>query len=386
MKPVNLKISTIIVVMLCALSASAVQHHLDSTLSETYQSGRWNKQFRTNYHWDLQCKKELSEIFFHSNSTSSVPNWYSYKGTFYSYDSLGRQVVADYRDVNLVSPISKDSFIYVGNTNAVSILLRQSWNNSLNSYQDNERYIYHYFTPNVFDTIFTDKWDTSTTTWIPLTRWVIQHDAVGHDTAKFVQYFDTFSRTYYATIKYVIDYNAVGQVTSSTRYLQNSGSWAPDTRDVYAIDISGFVIQCITDNWDAGTNAWVNYSKLDMTNNADGEIVSSIYSIGSGTNWSPQTRYRYYYGCSINTGIEQEANTEVVKLYPNPTTNVLELYLPYLIGTAQLSVINKQGQIVRQEEVVRGINSIHLEYLSAGMYMLQWNNNGHIETRKFIKE
>ncbi len=68
-------------------------------------------------------------------------------------------------------------------------------------------------------------------------------------------------------------------------------------------------------------------------------------------------------------GIDPKPQSKI-KLYPNPTNNMLNIELPASVETAQFSIINYMGQVVRQGNLNRSKKVVNLLNLSAGIYQV----------------
>jgi GH25 family lysozyme M1 (1,4-beta-N-acetylmuramidase) len=79
---------------------------------------------------------------------------------------------------------------------------------------------------------------------------------------------------------------------------------------------------------------------------------------------------------NCSTGIQEAAGKEVFKLYPNPSSGVVQLELPQLTGTFHVAVWNALGQQVWSEQVVPGTVTLPLSDLAAGMYQLSVSQEG----------
>jgi hypothetical protein len=80
-------------------------------------------------------------------------------------------------------------------------------------------------------------------------------------------------------------------------------------------------------------------------------------------------------------GISKEMNSNF-HIYPNPTTGNIQLECNQ-IGIAR--IVSMTGQIVYQQNVNAGINLISIDQLSAGIYIIQLQNEQGIELRKLVK-
>jgi hypothetical protein len=73
-----------------------------------------------------------------------------------------------------------------------------------------------------------------------------------------------------------------------------------------------------------------------------------------------------------------------LQLFPNPAKNTLHFQLPNN-QAADLLLFNTSGQIIRQELNFQE-QSLNIQDLPKGLYLLQFRQNGSIFSQKFIKE
>lgn len=82
-----------------------------------------------------------------------------------------------------------------------------------------------------------------------------------------------------------------------------------------------------------------------------------------------------------------KTNIDKVKLYPNPTTNILTIELPKWKTYQTIYIKNLFGQIVYKKEILdKKYETINTESLSGGNYILQVVSTSQTLTTKFSKE
>ena len=82
-----------------------------------------------------------------------------------------------------------------------------------------------------------------------------------------------------------------------------------------------------------------------------------------------------------------KTNIDIVKLYPNPTTNILTIELPQRKTNQTIYIKNLFGQIVYKQEILdKQFETINTESLSKGNYILQVVSTSQTLTTKFSKE
>ncbi|MBI3517906.1 MAG: T9SS type A sorting domain-containing protein [Bacteroidetes bacterium] len=99
-------------------------------------------------------------------------------------------------------------------------------------------------------------------------------------------------------------------------------------------------------------------------------------------------------GCSASTTITQDVslctgiaalnNAEVfISAYPNPTKGIFYIELT---SEAKVTITNAIGQVIINETMQAGKNSIDIQHQSTGIYFVNVNHNGKQLVIKLIKE
>lgn len=76
-----------------------------------------------------------------------------------------------------------------------------------------------------------------------------------------------------------------------------------------------------------------------------------------------------------------EASATVIGTYPNPASDVISIVG---LNEGKYTIFNNQGQIVKAGSLDNG--QISVQDLSAGSYMIQFNNTNTLTTTRFIKK
>jgi hypothetical protein len=87
--------------------------------------------------------------------------------------------------------------------------------------------------------------------------------------------------------------------------------------------------------------------------------------------------------CSHPVGVEERIDLSF-SIFPNPTDNVLNVYIPGNTGT-QISVINVIGETVLTLDGDDEQTAIDVGSLPAGLYFITLARNGSSSTQKFVK-
>ena len=170
------------------------------------------------------------------------------------------------------------------------------------------------------------------------------------------------------------------------------------TGDVFNVKLvhfngTGGEVSALEVNINGGTtpqlvaNQWVS---VDVPITALGGVVagnlnrSDIAQIGITTAMVDNVWYDNIY-LHKNTVLSSESfNVSKVKLYPNPTSNILNLESA---GNIQnIAVYNVLGQEVINREINATSFQLDVASLNAGVYVVKTNIDGNVSSTKFIKE
>ncbi len=84
-----------------------------------------------------------------------------------------------------------------------------------------------------------------------------------------------------------------------------------------------------------------------------------------------------------STGISTEKVSLPVTLYPNPATDVVTIETQ---ATTTVTIFNIAGQLVKTQTLAAGANTVIIDELETGVYILRLESNGVVGTRKLIVE
>ncbi len=79
--------------------------------------------------------------------------------------------------------------------------------------------------------------------------------------------------------------------------------------------------------------------------------------------------------------------TAVLKVYPNPVSNMLNVSLLGMLSKqSTIQIVDAKGIVVMEQKVVNNPQAIDVSKLAGGVYMIRANNGGTVISSKFIKE
>jgi hypothetical protein len=87
--------------------------------------------------------------------------------------------------------------------------------------------------------------------------------------------------------------------------------------------------------------------------------------------------------CGLSTSIEENNNSSIISIYPNPNQGKVHIELA---EDTDIQLINTIGQIVYKGSLKSGHNTLNLSSLSEGIYYLNLKNEGIIRVHKIIKK
>jgi hypothetical protein len=79
-----------------------------------------------------------------------------------------------------------------------------------------------------------------------------------------------------------------------------------------------------------------------------------------------------------------ESNKNLLRVYPNPARDVLNIYYPGIKNKMRIKILNAEGQVVKEVQTSSG--KINIRELAAGTYILQLSDGATTTSVKFIKQ
>jgi hypothetical protein len=120
---------------------------------------------------------------------------------------------------------------------------------------------------------------------------------------------------------------------------------------------------------------------LVLDNNTDNQIfdVAVPFSV-TNVSFDPE-KHIISKNNTTSLGTADMAIADAVKLYPNPTSNILNIEVPSFVSFESATVYNSVGQKV----IVTSIQNIDVSMLSNGVYFINIETSAATVHRKFIK-
>ena len=94
----------------------------------------------------------------------------------------------------------------------------------------------------------------------------------------------------------------------------------------------------------------------------------------------------YVVNLTSGAGINENP-LSIVQVYPNPAQDILMIDLKDLENVSNIEILDLQGkQVQTLSKIQKGINTIHIENLNAGIYQVRISQNGYQTTQRLIKQ
>ncbi len=90
---------------------------------------------------------------------------------------------------------------------------------------------------------------------------------------------------------------------------------------------------------------------------------------------------------STTLSVDEQLLSTAIKVYPNPVTENLSIDLTNITGKAKLTIYTMTGQLVGTSTFNQGHNSLNIEHLQNGVYLvnLQFTDYNTVKSFKIIK-
>lgn len=183
-------------------------------------------------------------------------------------------------------------------------------------------------------------------------------------------------------------YNENGLVTSAFIY-EIGANQQPILRDAYYLNYNSmgkltFIsLYVLNEN----TNILAPTDSVSFSYLSNGNITTSYGYSGDLINnkWTTAPTYRIVFESEKPTSVAKNRATQnLFNIYPNPATTVLNIEAKFTTFEANnFSIINLQGEIIKQGPTKETIN---IEDLAKGFYLIRLENNQQVYQTKFLKQ
>ncbi|MEP6674099.1 MAG: M4 family metallopeptidase [Ferruginibacter sp.] len=129
------------------------------------------------------------------------------------------------------------------------------------------------------------------------------------------------------------------------------------------------------------TGETINYTA------AAGTYYAQVYGYNGANSATTCYTLKVQLGTASLLGNTETVSTGLLKVYPNPVTDVLNVsVLGAISGKSILNISDDKGTVVLTQSIVNNPQSVNVAKLPNGVYLIKVNNGGNIITSKFVKQ
>jgi len=350
----------------------------DSILSEktyyTYNSGGY-RTLELSYNWN-----------------KATNQWSGNYKKEYSYDSVGNiSLFTQYQFVDTLNQwIGNDKYKYTYDSIGNQTSRTESWHQYNGWFVANmDIYSYDSIGNKISDFIY----DSGNNTWYPRRKVEYSYDSIGNIIL------ETHSDYLWEPDQWILDgsykyeytYNSNRQYTNLLHYYWNyiTEQWVGDFQAEYIYGINGKQASHIYYLLDSTSNQLVTADKVEYAYDSNGNLTLESSYIWNKTenHWILLSEEYYYYEILHEVAINSQTQLLGIpfKLFPNPARQYIFLEINDK-SVSQALLYNINGQLVKTFFIQPGLNTLSLNQLPKGIYIIQIPTTKSIIIQKLIKE
>lgn len=327
----------------------------------------------TVYWWDGTAWEVAAQGIFTYDANGNVLTFETYywngssfdanEKETYTYDANGNVLTYTYAYWNGSAWEDSDRTTYTYNANGqITTETLAYWNGS--GWDSSHRTSYTYNGDGTLnETLYQDWWGAS---WETSTKYVNQYTA-GVLTTQVEYYWD--GTNFVLSGRNVYTYDGSGNMTELVyEYYDGICCYENGNRNQYAYDANGNVTSEHYAYWD-GTE-WVDTDQYNYTYDEHGNVTAISYAYYESGQWVDQGTEQYYYSCFV--GVEDITDVKGLKVYPNPSNDVLNFEW---VGNENVAIelMDISGKVVYSTQVNGNIikGSMNVSKLAPGVYALR---------------
>lgn len=362
-------------------------NHITSILVQTWNNSTNSYQNSAYYVVNYDANFNLSNYIIQSwDATGSIwINSSQYNLTYDTHNNLLSQISTVWNTATSAwENQNKDIYTYDANNNMLTRIY-QSWNTATNAWENQSKNINTYNAANKVLSNIYQNWNTTTNAWENSSNLLNTYNTSNLLTNELSKFWNTTTNMWENGSQTYHQYNSNNDDTLSLIQYWNGTSWDNANKYLQTYNTSHSLTLQIYQNWNSGTNLFENYGRNRYTYNSYNQQTSFYKdSWNIGGFWKPDTlnfdnASRNYYE-TYQTGVESvNISSGIVNVYPNPTTNLLNINVSAEdLGNSIITIFNTQGILVKQWNIGNQNNyntSISTQSLAAGNYYLMINGN-----------
>jgi len=342
------------------------------TLTSTPNGTAFVKDYKYEYDYNSDGNIDVKMRSFWDKTNNM---WEKHRKCEYEYDAYGNQVAETIYDCQWNSTTNDCDWTYLSNITYTNIY---DDNGRLTSRETGgNKYEWEYDLAGKQTMYSSYYWSDIINDWVKQNKYEYEYDSEGNLTRE-IRYYGS-NNQWFENFKYEYAYDNVNNRTEYMKY--NYG--VPTSKVVYEYNQQYNMEDLILSNW--------GHTYYDMIASKQHMFVGEKNYSWDGSDWVLGISEVWYYSPQeILTNIV-EAGREDIKIYPNPTKNVLHIVLAEagvpvrvydIYGREAPLNPPKGGKLPSEGWVGGGSISIDVSHLANGLYFLKIGN----KTVKIIKE
>jgi len=165
----------------------------------------------------------------------------------------------------------------------------------------------------------------------------------------------------------------------------DSGFWINLNKTIYQYNIMGLRTNVLQQFWDAFGNYWFNTSNNVFTYDSDGNRLEFLFqfwdeesshwiNIYKDFNW-----WSFFEPSAVN-----DPGIATASVFPNPSSGLINVKIPGLIGSGYLEIFNLSGQLIYSTTLENESTPVDVSSFARGTNFLHITLNGRILTSKVV--
>lgn len=362
------------------LTFSVYSQNIKKITYESWSNNNWvnSSYVIKNYNKDDKITDDLSHLWDASSST-----WKDFNSTNYEYntnntvDKIIVKTLLDYAS-NLLVFFQRSSFTY-NNENKIEVAIHERWIN--NSWQNSLKVNSTFDSNGHLTSNFQQSWDQNNWKNHQLDDYLYNSDgAITSITRKkwndSANNWENYSQSTYS-------YNSSNKISTETMNVWENEKWIEKILFTNSYDTDGFLTKRLREDWDDTLSIWVNLYQSNYAKNQNGTVHQEISEIWNkqSNSWENLSRTTYEYENTL--GIADLTKSDI-KIFPNPTTDFINIHLEESDNT-KVSVIDILGSSIIKENFVGNDFSLNVMNLNKNVYFIKIERGEKVLVKKFIK-
>jgi hypothetical protein len=370
--------SIIFIFLFFVLGLNLSGQKIQTMLNETWTSGNWVKSNQITYTYDVNGNTLTS-----LSQTWDVPSlsWKDQARSNYSNNSDGTANIVTSQTWNgsTWNDVSRKTYTY-NSSKKVTTEVTEMWLVAI--WQNFSRQTNSYDGSGYLTNSLSQSWDMISSTWKNIMQTNYTNNSNGYPTVEITQMWDGVSAWVNST-RSTYTYNG-SKVLTEVQDKWVSGSWQSDSRQTITYDGSGYMINALSQIWDAGSSSYKNDTQSNYTNNPNGTPSVTTNQEWDGVSvWVNTDRITYTY--STPTYNSESTKEEDFIIYPNPADNVITIKANISVSGSTYSISDQRGRKILEGKLMEETTSVDITTLTNGIYFLNIGERNQ-RTFKIIKQ